>query len=91
MPIVLIGGLCVVVVFLLGTLWMGNSASHDTKTAVRNVSLLYLDELAQRREQVVETTLDDYISDLDVAIGMISEEDIYNVESKSFGETLLDF
>ena len=81
MPVVLIGGLCVVVVFLLGTLWMGNSASHDTKTAVRNVSLLYLDELAQRREQVVETTLDDYISDLDVAIGMISEEDISSIES----------
>ena len=42
---------------------------------------MYLDELAGRREQVVASTLSDYISDMDVAIGMLTAEDLASVEA----------
>ena len=48
-----LGSLLVAAVLIMGTYWMGKSASRDTEKAVHNVSFLYLDELAGRREQVV--------------------------------------
>jgi len=44
-------------------MWMGAHARQDTEEAVRSVSLLYLDELAGRREQVVEDNLQEKNSD----------------------------
>ena len=79
--IMLIGSLIVAFVLIAGTYWTGKKASKDTETAVRNVSLLYLDELAGRREQVVASKLDDYISDMDIAIGLLSKDDLSSVES----------
>ena len=55
--IAIIGLVAVMVILLLGTLWTGRSARKDTEDAVRAVSLLYLDELAGRREQVVAENL----------------------------------
>lgn len=76
-----IGGLVVALILVLGTIWTGRAAGEDTEKAVRNVSLLYLDELAGRREQVVASKLNDYISDMDVAIGLITSEDLSSIES----------
>ncbi len=56
-PIVLIGSLILAIILVAGTVWMGAYARRDTEEAVRSVSLLYLDELAGRREQVVENNL----------------------------------
>ena len=50
---VIIAAVLIGVFLILGTVWMGRSARKDTDRAVRSVSLLYLDELAGRREQVV--------------------------------------
>ncbi|MCR4838447.1 MAG: response regulator [Eubacterium sp.] len=44
-------------ILIFGTLWMGSRAAKDSADAVHSVSLLYLDELAGRREQVVEKNL----------------------------------
>ncbi|HAK57834.1 MAG TPA: hypothetical protein DCP06_02540, partial [Lachnospiraceae bacterium] len=79
MQVAIIGSLVVALVLILGTYWMGTSARTDTESAVRNVSLLYLDELAGRREQVVASTLDSYISDLDVAIGLMEKDDLSSI------------
>ena len=76
-----IGVLVVAAILIIGTLWTGSRASRDTKQAVRNVSLLYLDELAGRREQVVAQTLEDYAKDLDVAVGLLEKGDLSSVES----------
>jgi len=76
-----IGVLVVAAILIIGTLWTGSRASRDTKQAVRNVSLLYLDELAGRREQVVAQTLEDYAKDLDVAVGLLEKSDLSSVES----------
>ena len=50
---------CIVLILILvgGSIWMARSARKDTEDAARSVSLLYLDELAGRREQVVENNL----------------------------------
>ncbi len=79
--IVIAGCLLVALILTAGTYWTGREASRDTETAVRNVSLLYLDELAGRREQVVASTLKDYINDLDVALGLLTDEDLNSIES----------
>ncbi|MBR6315750.1 MAG: response regulator [Lachnospiraceae bacterium] len=76
-----LGSLIVVVILIVGTIWTGRSASRDTEKAVRNVSLLYLDELAGRREQVVSATLNDYTSDIDAAIDLIEKSDLESKES----------
>ena len=75
----LTGSVLALLFLVFGTLWTGKSASVDTEKAVRNVSLLYLDELATRREQVVSGKLADYISDLDVAIGLLEKSDLSSV------------
>ncbi len=48
----------IAVILIFGTIWLGKVAGRDTEKAVRNVSLLYLDELAVRREQVVSSKLE---------------------------------
>ena len=68
---ILIGALLV-----FGTLWMGSSSKKDTDKAVRTVSLLYLDELAGRREQVVENNLQGNINTIRVAMDLLTEEDL---------------
>ncbi|MBR2822069.1 MAG: response regulator [Clostridia bacterium] len=72
----IIGGLILAAILVLGTLWMGRSASQDTEAAVRSVSLLYLDELAGRREQVLESNLRQLIRDTQVALELMEPEDL---------------
>ena len=74
--IAVIGGIVVLAIMILGTVWTGRSARRDTTEAVRSVSLLYLDELAGRREQVVEDNLKDNINVINIAIDLMSEEDL---------------
>ena len=38
-----------ILILVLGTYWMGRSATSATEEAVHSVSLLYMDELAERR------------------------------------------
>ena len=77
---VIAGGLIVAVILALGTMWMGNSARRDTVKAVRSVSLLYMDELAGRREQVVENNLNDNIRVINIALDMINEDALSDLE-----------
>ena len=74
--ITIIGSLILAVVLVAGTIWMGVSAKRDTEDAVRSVSLLYLDELAGRRKQVVEENLQEKIDTIRVAIELMTEEDL---------------
>ena len=74
--ITVIGSIVVGLILVLGTVWMGQSARRDNENAVRSVSLLYLDELAGRREQVVADNLQDRISDMQTALELMTEEDL---------------
>ena len=49
------GILLLILILVLGTIWMGQSARDATEEAVHSVSLLYMDELAEGR--VVERVL----------------------------------
>ncbi len=81
MIVTIAGGLAVALMLVIGTVWSGRSASHDTEKAVRNVSILYLDELAGRREQVVASALSEYVNNMDVAIGLLTKDDLSSTES----------
>ena len=81
MVMTIAGGLVVALMLVIGTVWTGRSASRDTEKAVRNVSILYLDELAGRREQVVTSTLNEYVNRIDVAISLMTKEDLSSTES----------
>ena len=74
--IALIGSLILAIILVAGTMWMGSRARRDTEDAVRSVSLLYLDELAGRREQVVEDNLQEKIQTIRVAIDLMTDEDL---------------
>ena len=76
----IIAGLVVLAIMFFGTIVMGQRASVDTEEAVKKVSLLYLDELAGRREQVVEANLNESIEDIEVAVGLMTDEDTSDVE-----------
>jgi Signal transduction histidine kinase len=73
--IAVIGGIIVFMILVIGTVMMGQDAGRDTEKAVRKVSLLYLDELAGRREQVIENNLNRNIENMQVAIGLMTDED----------------
>ncbi|MBQ9007541.1 MAG: hypothetical protein IJ092_14410, partial [Atopobiaceae bacterium] len=75
-----IGAAIVATILILTTMWMGRSATRDTEEAVRSVSLLYLDELAGRREQVVASNLQERTHDMQVAIALMDESDLSDLE-----------
>ena len=79
--IAIIGALLVLAIFVLGTIWTSNNATQDANDAVRSVSLLYLDELAGRREQVVASNLQQSIDVIDTAIELMDENDLSSMES----------
>ena len=78
---VIIGIIIITVILVGSTIWMGRTASKDAEKAVHNVSLLYLDELAGRREQVVASAISEYINDMDAAIGLIDRDDLASADS----------
>ena len=77
---IIVGALIVVIILIAGTFGMGVSVNDDNANAVRTVSLLYLDELAGRREQVVAGKLTDYMNDMDIAMGLLTKDDLSSVE-----------
>ena len=78
--IIIIGAILLGIILVGGTVLSGRQAHKDTVDAVRSVSLMYLDELAGRREQVVEDNLKDNINVINIAIGLISEEDLSDLD-----------
>ena len=73
--IAIIGSIILAVILVTSTIWMGHAARQDTNDAVRSVSLLYLDELAGRREQVVEDNLNEKIHTITTAIEFMDDYD----------------
>ena len=78
--IAVIGSIIVAVILVLGTFLTGQSAQRDTESAVRSVSLLYLDELAGRRERVVASNLQKRVGDMHTAIDLMTDEDLSDME-----------
>ncbi len=70
----------VALILVFGAWWMGRSAQQATEDAVRSVSMFFLDELSGRREQVVESNLNASIANMKTAIGLLTEEDLSDME-----------
>ena len=75
-----ISGIALVLILVAGTIWTGKMARTDTESAVRSVSLLYLDELAGRREQVVAGNMQEKIDVIHTALELMTEEDLSDLE-----------
>lgn len=74
--IVATGVAIILIILVAGTIWMSHAARQDTDKAIRKVSLLYLDELAGRREQVVEANLDNRIETIEIAVSLMTDDDL---------------
>ena len=75
-----IGCIILVIILVGGSIWSSRSARKDTTDAARAVSLMYLDELAGRREQVVENNLQDTVSDIQAAVSLLSDENLSDLD-----------
>lgn len=74
-----VGGIALVIILVFGTIWVGHSARRDTESAVHSVSLLYLGELAGRREQVVAENMKK-IDVIDTALELMTADDLSDLE-----------
>ena len=74
------GGIVVALIMIIGTVWIGRDASQSTVKAVRSVSLLYLNELAERRKKVAEDVLNNNLRRITVATNMMEEDDLKDIE-----------
>ena len=70
--IALIGSVAVILIMVLGTVFTGRRAVQDAEKAAHDVSLMYLDELASRREQVVENNLLTYRERMNDALRVLA-------------------
>ncbi|MDO5297493.1 MAG: response regulator [bacterium] len=75
-----VGVIVLAIILIGGTVLMGQSAHKDTINAVRSVSLLYMDESAGRREQVVENNIKETINVINIAVDLISTEDLSDLD-----------
>ena len=78
--IVVISAAILIGILVGGMILLARNAHNDASDAARSVSLLYMDELAGRREQVVEDNLNNNISVIDIAIQMLTDEDLSDLE-----------
>lgn len=78
---VALGSFIALLLLLLGTYFVGKYAKEDTEKAVHSVSLFYLNELAERREQVVSNAISDFKKNIDVTIGMLETSDLESMQS----------
>ena len=70
------GIIVVAAILVFGSWWMGQNINRATEDAVRSVSMFYLDELVGRREQVVETNLENKLDNMRSAIGLLTADDL---------------
>ncbi len=77
----ILGTVVVLVTLVLGTWWVGQSATRATEEAVNAVSMFYLDELAGRREQVVAKNLSTNIENLQTAVSLLTDEDLSSMQN----------
>lgn len=78
--VAVIGGIIFILVLTVGTILTGLMATNDTTKAVEAVSVFYLDELAGRREEVVSANLSKKIDDLNVALELMNDADLSDME-----------
>ena len=64
-----IGNIIMAIALIVGVIFLGYSA-------VQNISSMFMEELAGRREQFVESKLEDYINSLEFAVELLTTENL---------------
>lgn len=77
----IVGGIITTLILAVGTILIGISATNDADKSAKKVSLFYLNELVQRRNEVVETNLDSRKKDLNKALEVLSDDDLSSEEN----------
>ncbi len=78
---VLIGAVIVVLIVIAATLWMSAGARKATDDAVEKVSEFYLEELADRRSQVVTRFFETEADQMQRALALMTQEDLSSQEA----------
>ena len=78
---VLIGAVIVVLIVTAATLWMSAGARKATDDAVEKVSEFYLEELADRRSQVVTRFFETKADQMQRALALMTQEDLSSQEA----------
>jgi len=76
-----IGAVIVVLIIVGATVWMSDGARNATDRAVERVSEFYLEELADRRTQVVTRYFDTKADQMERAVSLMDPEDLASQES----------
>ena len=69
-----IGNIIMAIALIVGVIFLGYSA-------VQNISSMFMEELAGRREQFVESKLEDYINSLEFAVDLLTTENLSSEKS----------
>lgn len=77
----LIGAVIVVLIVTAATLWMSAGARKATDDAVEKVSEFYLEELADRRSQVVTRFFETKADQMQRALALMTQEDLSSQEA----------
>ena len=72
----IIGGAIIAVLLILSTLWINHRSESDTTATIHSVSRIYLRELTDRREQVIQARLKLAVERLNSAAKVISANDL---------------
>lgn len=78
--ITVIGGIVVAAVLICTTIWISNRTRVSADEAVHAISEVYLKELAGRREQVVESNLQNCFSEMEAAVTVIGAKALQDQE-----------
>ena len=79
----IVGGAIVALLVILSTLWINKSEQAATNETVHSVGSLYLRELTDRREQVINARINVRVDNLRAAMKVISPADLQSVETLS--------
>jgi len=79
----IVGGAIVAALVILSTLWINNSEQAATNETVHSVGSLYLRELTDRREQVINARINVRVDNLRAAMKVLSPADLQSVETLS--------
>ena len=79
----IVGGVIIAVLLILSTLWINQRSESDTNRTVHSVSKIYLRELTDRREQVIQARLKRTVDRIDLAAKSISPNDLQSTGNLS--------
>ncbi len=83
MSMAIIGGAVIVALVILSTLWINRSEQAATNETVHSVGSLYLRELTDRREQVINARINVRVDNLRAAMKALTPADLQSVETLS--------